>query len=130
MREAAAPEMYQFHIREPGGRNIVVEGNTWFMHAPEVEAYVTWAKDQIARLTDRALTAETENIRLRANAVRDAEALAGMREVLTDLKITADDLAQASVSEGDNKGAGALQWVSGFISDSLAALTPKETSDA
>lgn len=49
---------------------------------------------------------------------------AGMREALMEARDAANDLAQACVDEGDSKGAGALQFISGFISDRLAALSP------
>ncbi len=51
------------------------------------------------------------------------------RDILLDTKDAADDLASGCVEEGDNTGAGALQFISGFISDRLAALTPAEPAE-
>lgn len=58
-------------------------------------------------------------------ARKDAE-IADLRGALEDTKAAADDLAQVCLDEHDNKAAGALQFISGFISDRFAALATTE----
>ncbi|MRI57747.1 hypothetical protein D8770_28205, partial [Methylobacterium sp. DB1607] len=53
-----------------------------------------------------------------AGAVPDG--LRALGDALEQTKAAADDLASVCVTEGDHKAAGALQFISGFISDQMA----------
>jgi len=59
-----------------------------------------------------------------------AETPAGVGEALNAVKAVADDLAQVCVDEGDSKAAGALQFISGFVSDRLFELAALSTAPA
>lgn len=64
-----------------------------------------------------------------APAARPGGGVERVREALDATKAAADDLAQVCIDEGDSKAAGALQFISGFISDRLFDLAAAPAAD-
>lgn len=81
------------------------------------------------RLEARAEAAEADLTRMRAETERFRAERDELIGALEDTRAAADDLVPVCLVEGDNRAAGALQFVSGFISDRIAALSnPEQTN--
>lgn len=79
--------------------------------------------------TKRALAAEASLSAHRAAQRSQDEEIAALKAALEDTKAAADDLAKVCLDESDNRSAGALQFISGFISDQLFAIAKPEPTD-
>lgn len=146
MREAVARVFYEvihgfYEVRGHDLAAFEEDGGAWWRRADQVVSGPI--ASEIARLTgerDDAVAAwyELDDVcdqtlyRARAAEAR-AEAAeaetARLRAALEDTRTAADELVPLLIAEGDTKGAGALQYVSGFINDRLAALTSQEKTD-
>lgn len=99
-------------------------GSVTMMLASEAPAYspACWHETQVEDLLDLLRIEREAKAAAEARAAQLQAEVEALKGALDQTKAAADDLVPVCIAEGDNKAAGALQFISGFVSDRLAAI--------